>query len=133
MAMGVDLSILDSSVPVIRERLAGIEDVDALLVLRDAEVAGKTRKGVLAAIDDRVADLEDTLDPEDSYEEKFGTEPELDEDDTPELVAPTSVGADVVEFTALVRRQDETVPGGRYRLADGRLVNAEGDEIDEIG
>lgn len=28
---------------------------------------------------------------------------------------------------------DETIPGGKYKTADGRTVNANGEEIDEDG
>lgn len=49
---------LDGSVVELTEHLAGVNDVDEVQKLIDAETAGKSRKGALAALEERKAELE---------------------------------------------------------------------------
>lgn len=49
--------LLDGSVAQVETALQGIVEVPMLLAIRDAEIAGKNRKGVLTAIEARNAEL----------------------------------------------------------------------------
>ena len=47
-----------------------------------------------------------------------------------EMERQNAVAADAARMaTDDAKRLDETVPGGRYRTADGRMVNANGEPI----
>jgi hypothetical protein len=50
-------SVLNGSVAQVADALEGITEVPMLQAIRDAELAGKARKGVLAALDARNAAL----------------------------------------------------------------------------
>jgi hypothetical protein len=52
-------SLLDNSVPTLRQELAKIDDLGELRRLRDQEVGGKSRSGALEAIDDRILAVEE--------------------------------------------------------------------------
>lgn len=67
---GVDPSALDGTVAEIKDYLAGIDDPKALSMLHGAESEGKTRKGVLSAIEARQAELEAAEDEEAAEEEE---------------------------------------------------------------
>lgn len=51
------LAVLDGNVTTVETAVSGIDDVDALVALLEAEQNGKTRKGVRAAIETRIAEL----------------------------------------------------------------------------
>jgi hypothetical protein len=66
---GVDPAALDGNIASVKDYLAGIDDPRALDMLHAAETEGKTRKGVLSAIEARQAELE-TADEEEEEEEE---------------------------------------------------------------
>ncbi len=55
-------SLLDGSVTEIRAALAGINNADTIRGLIDAETAGKTRKGAIAALEARLAEIQEAPD-----------------------------------------------------------------------
>jgi hypothetical protein len=46
------------------------------------------------------------------------------------IVTPESPKSEIAAVSEQPKRLDETIPGGRYQTADGRFVNANGEEID---
>ena len=53
----VDTSVLDGSVSSIRDALETGDHDSVLYLLREAELGGKTRKGAIAAIEERIAEV----------------------------------------------------------------------------
>lgn len=52
-------TLLDESIPTLRQELAKIDDVAEVRRLREQEVGGKSRTGALEALDDRIFQLEE--------------------------------------------------------------------------
>jgi hypothetical protein len=65
---GVDPSALAGTVADVKEYLVGIDDPKALAMLHAAETEGKTRKGVLSAIEARQAEVEAAEDEDEDEE-----------------------------------------------------------------
>lgn len=72
------LAILDATVGEIAAHVESVESVAALDALKTAEEAGKTRKGVLSAIEARQAELEAAEAEEADAEEEEGDEEEAE-------------------------------------------------------